>query len=180
MLIGDAALANFVLPVLLPKKQADSSVDANIQASIDVLRGVIEDLAARQTKESRRATQAVMKQYNDRIERIKQGTGYEEEDTGLHIEALEWEREFVLAAIDEESVSAVAGYRMLRRIQQEMDLIRHERNIWWLFGVLRKRAALIAKSVKRSIDDHRFFSACSPEDLRGSRIPDTRLGARPL
>ncbi|MFR4802479.1 MAG: hypothetical protein ACLT98_03575 [Eggerthellaceae bacterium] len=28
-------LANFVLPVLLPKKQ-DSSVDANIQASIDV------------------------------------------------------------------------------------------------------------------------------------------------
>lgn len=157
-------LANFVLPVLLPKKQ-DSSVDANIQASIDVLRGVIEDLAARQTKENRRATQAVMKQYNDRIERIKQGTGYEEEDTGLHVEALGWEREFVLAAIDEESVSAVAGYRMLRRIQQEMDLIRHERNIWWLFGVLRKRAVLIAKSVKRSIHDHRFFSACSPEDL---------------
>ena len=142
-------LANFVLPVLLPKKQ-DSSVDANIQASIDVLRGVIEDLAARQTKENRRATQAVMKQYNDRIDRIKQGTGYEEEDTGLHVEALGWEREFVLAAIDEESVSAVAGYRMLRRIQQEMDLIRHERNIWWLFGVLRKRAALIAKSVKRA------------------------------
>ena len=105
------------MPLLLPDKAGHAPIDTDIQASIEVLRCVIEDLAARQNNENRRATQVVMKQYNDRIERIKQGTGYEEEDSCFAYRALEWEREFVLAAIDEESVSAVVGYRMLRRVQ---------------------------------------------------------------
>ena len=59
-----------------------------------VLRATIEELAARQTRENRRATQTVMAQYNDRIDRIKQGTGEQDDDSVLRLEALEWEQHF--------------------------------------------------------------------------------------
>ena len=114
-------LANFVLPLLLPDKDEARVYETDIQASIEVLRLVIEDLAARQNRENRRATQVVMKQYNDRIDRIKQGTGYEDDDSCLRMQALEWEQEFILTALEEDTVSPVVGYRLLRRVRQEMD-----------------------------------------------------------
>lgn len=146
-------LANFVLPVLLPKKQDAQVYETDIQASLEVLRLVIEDLAARQTRENRRATQVVMKQYNDRIDRIKQGTGYEDDDSSLRMQALEWEQEYVLCAMEDEDVSPVVGYRMLRRIRQEMDLLCHEHNVWWLFVLMRSRLSLVLRSLKRVLQE---------------------------
>lgn len=98
-------LANFALPALLPDEQGEKAYATDTDASIEVLRATIEELAARQTRENRRATQTVMAQYNDRIDRIKQGTGEQDDDSALRLEALEWEQEYVLSAIDEERVS---------------------------------------------------------------------------
>ena len=61
-------LANFALPVLLPDEQGEKNYATDTDASIEVLRATIEELAARQTRENRRATQTVMAQYNDRID----------------------------------------------------------------------------------------------------------------
>lgn len=157
-------LANFVLPLLLPDKDEARVYETDIQASIEVLRLVIEDLAARQNRENRRATQVVMKQYNDRIDRIKQGTGYEDDDSCLRMQALEWEQDFILKALDEDTVSPVVGYRLLRRVRQEMDLVCHERNVWWLIGIARSRLDLVVRSVKRALHDKNLLKTSSQEE----------------
>ena len=151
-------LANFALPALLPDEQGEKAYATDTDASIEVLRATIEELAARQTRENRRATQTVMAQYNDRIDRIKQGTGEQDDDSALRLEALEWEQEYVLSAIDEERVSPVVGYRMLRRIRQSKNLIQRDRDALWLFGIIARRAALISRSITRTLLDSNVLS----------------------
>lgn len=151
-------LANFALPALLPDEQGEKNYATDTDASIEVLRATIEELAARQTGENRRATQTVMAQYNDRIDRIKQGTGEQDDDSALRLEALEWEQEYVLSAIDEERVSPVVGYRMLRRIRQSKNLIQRDRDVLWLFGIIARRAALVSRSITRTLLDSNVLS----------------------
>lgn len=151
-------LANFALPALLPDEQGEKNYATDTDASIEVLRATIEELAARQTRENRRATQTVMAQYNDRIDRIKQGTGEQDDDSVLRLEALEWEQEYVLSAIDEERVSPVVGYRMLRRIRQSKNLIQRDRDVLWLFGIIARRAALVSRSITRTLLDSNVLS----------------------
>lgn len=151
-------LANFALPALLPDERGEKNYATDTDASIEVLRATIEELAARQTRENRRATQTVMAQYNDRIDRIKQGTGEQDDDSVLRLEALEWEQEYVLSAIDEERVSPVVGYRMLRRIRQSKNLIQRDRDVLWLFGIIARRAALVSRSITRTLLDSNVLS----------------------
>lgn len=159
-------LANFVLPLLLPKKADDEATpQADAEASIEVLRMVIEDLAARQTKENRRATQVVMKQYSDRIDRIKQGNDLEDDDSSLRMKALEWEQEFILSAMEDDSVTPVVGYRMLRRTRQEMDLICHEHNILWIFVLMHKRASFVVRWLKRTLHDRNLLGDNFREEI---------------
>lgn len=147
-------LANFVLPVLLPRRE-EEGFETDDQAVIDVLRAVIEDLSARQTKENRRATQVVMKQYGDRIARIKQGLDDDPDEGNAEMRkmVLGWERAYVQHAIDAESVSPGAGYRMLNRIAETEALIDHKRNLAWLIGVVRRHISMEARSVKRFLID---------------------------
>ena len=142
----------------MPDGQGEKNYATDTDASIEVLRATIEELAARQTRENRRATQTVMAQYNDRIDRIKQGTGEQDDDSVLRLEALEWEQEYVLSAIDEERVSPVVGYRMLRRIRQSKNLIQRDRDVLWLFGIIARRAALVSRSITRTLLDSNVLS----------------------
>ena len=159
------ALANFVLPLLLPKRQEEASPAFDAEAQIDVLRAVIEGLAARQTRENRRATQLVIKQYNDRIDRIKQGLDDDEipdgDDTALRLRVLDWERQFVLDAIDGGTASPVVGYRLLRRINQSRELVARDRDALWFFGVLRRRASLIGRAFLHDVIEKSPF----PDEL---------------
>lgn len=156
---GDVVAREFrIVPALLPDGQGEKNYATDTDASIEVLRATIEELAARQTRENRRATQTVMAQYNDRIDRIKQGTGEQDDDSALRLEALEWEQEYVLSAIDEERVSPVVGYRMLRRIRQSKNLIQRDRDVLWLFGIIARRAALVSRSVTRTLLDSNVLS----------------------
>ena len=147
-------LANFALPVLLPRRE-EEGFETDDQAVIDVLRAVIEDLSARQTKENRRATQVVMKQYSDRIARIKQGLEDEpdEDDAEMRKLVLGWERDFVQRAIDTEEVSPMTGYRMLNRIAETEALMEHKRDAKWFLGVARRRISMELHSLKRFVID---------------------------
>lgn len=158
-------LANFVLPVLLPRREGEA-VEADDQAVIEVLRAVIEDLSARQTKENRRATQVVMKQYSDRIARIKQGLDDDpdEDDVEMRRLVLGWEREYVQRAIDEERVSPGAGYRMLNRIEETEALLNHKRNFKWIIGVIRRHVSMETRSVKRFLVDKVSLADASEEE----------------
>lgn len=156
-------LANFVLPLLVPDAEKEYVTDD--QASIDVLRAVIEDLAARQTKENRRATQVVLDQYSRRIDRIKQGSDLDfEDDSLLRLRVFEWQQEYALQAMESEEVSPLASYRLLRRLRQSIDLLSHKRDGWWLLGIVRRHVSLFVRSVLRLLSDKEPFSDAFAEE----------------
>lgn len=158
-------LANFALPVLLPKR-AEEGFETDTQAVIEVLRAVIEDLSARQTKDNRRATQVVMKQYSDRIARIKSGLDDDPDDDDIEMRRLmlRWEREFVQHAIDAEEVSPMTGYRMLNRLAETEALMNHNRDIMWFLGVARRRLSMEVHSIKRFLVDKVPMMSASDEE----------------
>ena len=99
--------------------------------SIEILRTVIEDLAARQTAENRAATQMVIRSYNDRIARIKSRNDIEDEpNTALRLQAVRWEQELTLKLIDDEEIHPIIGYQYLSRLARIENMLKHHRGRW--------------------------------------------------
>ena len=126
-------LATFVVPLLAPKKpptDEDLRCDET-EVSIEILRTVIEDLAARQTAENRAATQMVIRSYNDRIARIKSRNDIEDEpNTALRLQAVRWEQELTLKLIDDEEIHPIIGYQYLSRLARIENMLKHHRGRW--------------------------------------------------
>jgi len=125
-------LATFVVPVLAPQKKRHNTeqLERDVQANLDILRVVIEELSARQTPENRAATQIVVRQYNDRIKRIKELNGIEDEpNMKLRLRTLAWEREFARNLIDADEVDRFAGYQYLMRLARMEELIMHQHSV---------------------------------------------------
>ncbi len=165
VIVTTLLLANFLLPVLLPRCE-EEDVETDTQAIIEVLRAVIEDLSARQTKDNRRATQLVVKQYADRIARIRQGMDddLDEEDILLRKRFLDWQQEYAQRVIDAEDVSPMSGYRILNRIARTKALMDHRRDIRWFFGMARRAISMGVHSLKRFIIDKVPMMNASEED----------------
>ncbi|MEG0791140.1 MAG: Na+/H+ antiporter [Gordonibacter sp.] len=139
-------IATFIVPLIAPKKgptEEDLRCDET-QASLDMLRAVIEELTARQTSENRGATQRVIHQYNNRIARIKATNDIASEpNTALRLRALNWERDYVLQLIEREEVYPIVGYQYLSRLARAEDLMKHHLGRWSLQNAyLRLRALL--------------------------------------
>ena len=125
-------LATFMVPILAPQKKRDNTeqLECDVQANLDILRVVIEELSARQTPETRAATQIVVRQYNDRIKRIKELNGIEDEpNMKLRLRTLAWEREFARNLIDADEVDRFAGYQYLMRLARMEELIMHQHSV---------------------------------------------------
>ena len=87
-------LANFLLPLLAPNRNKDTSTEMT-EITIEVLRRTVEELTGRVTPDNRRAVLMVIDSYTKRITRLKQRTG-EIDPQGymrLQIDALNWEKE---------------------------------------------------------------------------------------
>ncbi len=128
-------IATFIVPLIAPKKgptEEDLRCDET-QASIEILRSIIEELAAHQTDENRAATQMVIHQYNNRIARIKTTNDIASEpNTALRLRALNWERDYVLQLIEREEIYSLVGYQYLSRLARVEDLINHHFGRWSL------------------------------------------------
>ena len=88
-------LANFLLPLLAPNRDKDTSTEMT-EITIEVLRRTVEELSGRVTPDNRRAVLMVIDSYTKRITRLKQRTG-EIDPQGymqLQIDALNWEKEY--------------------------------------------------------------------------------------
>ena len=120
-------LATFAVPLIAPKKDTDDEdcFDEE-QANIEILRSVIEELAARQTGENRAATQAVVHGYNERIARLKNRSELPDESMApLRLKANRWERDFTLDLLEREEVDQLIGYRHIKRLSRTENLLRH-------------------------------------------------------
>ncbi len=125
-------LATFVVPLLAPaRNEAEEElrrIDRDTATTLDIMRDVIEMLAARQTPDNRVETQAVISSYNDRLARIKESNGIEDEpNVSLRLRALRWEYDRAVELLENEEVSSVVGYQYLTRLERTMDLLEHGR-----------------------------------------------------
>lgn len=123
-------LATFVVPLVAPKKECkQSEIDARhnyFEVLSDILRNVIEELTAQQTKRNRRSTRVVIKAYQDRLANTKNMIDADDEAiVGLRSQALEWEQERALQLMDQGIVSADVGYDFLGRLERMERLIKH-------------------------------------------------------
>lgn len=139
-------LATFVVPLLAPKQkqEKDDRIREETACNIEILRNVIEGLNASQTPETRRATRTVIHSYNERITRIKETHGIENEsNANLRLQALQWEKEYIEKLIEEKNVHPVVGYQYLNRLARIGQLIQHSTGRWSLQSIyLRIRATL--------------------------------------
>lgn len=125
-------LATFVVPILAPRKEKGNpeQKQRDVEANLDILRTVIEELTGRQTPENRVATQIVVGEYNDRIARIKETNGIDDEpNMKLRLKALGWEREYVSGLLAEGAVDQLVGYQYLTRLARMEDLVKHHRSV---------------------------------------------------
>lgn len=147
-------LATFVVPLLAPKKPAtdeDLRCDET-EVSIEILRTVIEDLAARQTVENRAATQMVIRSYNDRIARIKSRNDIEDKpNTALRLQAVGWERDLVLKLVDEEDIYPIIGYQYLSRLARIENMLQHHRGRWSAQNFALRLRAIVRSGLHRIV-----------------------------
>ena len=126
-------LATFVVPLLAPKpvRETTQKQQEETECNIEILRNVIEELTVRQTSETRRATRAVIRSYNDRISRIKEKHDIEDEpNLDLRLQVLGWEADYVNRLIDEKEIHPMAGYQYLKRLTHIEQLLKHSTGKW--------------------------------------------------
>ena len=146
-------LANFVLPLLLPRAKPETICDTD--ARLDVLRAVIEELTGRQTRENRAAMQQVLKQYDARVSRIKHEADIDASlDAELRLDALHWQQDYVMDQIDRDLVSPMAGYAYLRHLSRAESLLLHQSPLRGFLASMLRRVDLIWRYVKRILETH--------------------------
>lgn len=123
-------LATFVVPLLAPARDEGEDelrrINQDAATNMDIMRAVIEMLAAQQTPENHAETQAVIRSYNDRLARIKANNGIEDEpNVGLRLKALGWEYDRAMELMERGVVSGVVAYQYLGRLEQIMQLLEH-------------------------------------------------------
>ncbi|MCC6108930.1 MAG: Na+/H+ antiporter [Denitrobacterium sp.] len=114
-------LANFLLPILAPNKQATSEelAEEQAQAKIDILRAVIDRLAAMRTSENSRPILAVMSSYNHRIDRLRSEADLEDEvTTDLRIDVVNHQLNYVSRMMEEGTIGDWEGFKYIDRLSQ--------------------------------------------------------------
>lgn len=130
-------VATFIVPLIAPKKVSESEEAARereAELKIDILRSVVEELTARQTPDTRRATRNVVSSYNDRIERIKEQHGFDEDEdeaySDLRIRAIGWERECVKKLAEQDDIDSEIALKYLKRLKHIEELRKHSSGRW--------------------------------------------------
>jgi Na+/H+ antiporter len=149
-------LANFLLPILAPKPR-EEDIDREVigRAKVDIMRAVIDRLAASRSKTNGRAVGAVIKSYNDRIERIQSLADIESESTTkLRIAVIRHQQDYLLELMEKDDIDEVEGYKYLKRLAQAQNYLTHKSdNRWLVFSALRHSSTsmrVIRRSFRRA------------------------------
>ena len=170
VIIVTLLLSNFLLPVIAPNKAKDVPRETT-EASIEVLRRTVEELAELTTDENRSAVMVVINSYTQRIGRLKNQLGTIDPSARieLQIDALNWEKEYVKRKLAEfrldptlserdREVNVEASERLLDQI---MDTLRHTNTkhdsshvVWQVKGrahLAQRRLVLLSRRAANTI-----------------------------
>lgn len=149
-------IATFIVPLIAPKadkaKGTATLDEKEVETVIDIYRAVIEELTAKQTPENRRATQKIIRSYNERINRLKDTNDIEiEPNKDLRIKALRWEQDYALELIDQGDIDPMIGYKHLNHLAYVQNLLKHRRKYSWVRRSAVRRFGLFSRAVWQRI-----------------------------
>ncbi|WP_338526643.1 Na+/H+ antiporter [Bifidobacterium animalis subsp. lactis] len=170
VIIVTLLLSNFLLPVIAPNKAKDVPRETT-EASIEVLRRTVEELAELTTDENRSAVMVVINSYTQRIGRLKNQLGTIDPSARieLQIDALNWEKEYVKRKLAEFRLDPTLSERERevnveaceRLLDQIMDTLRHTNTkhdsshvVWQVKGrahLAQRRLALLSRRAANTI-----------------------------
>ena len=170
VIIVTLLLANFLLPVIAPNKAKDVPRETT-EASIEVLRRTVEELAELTTDENRSAVMVVINSYTQRIGRLKNQLGTIDPSARieLQIDALNWEKEYVKRKLAEFRLDPTLSERERevnveaceRLLDQIMDTLRHTNTkhdsshvVWQVKGrahLAQRRLVLLSRRAANTI-----------------------------
>ncbi len=123
-------LANFLLPVLAPKKQTEDEEELEelTITKIEILRTVLEHLMADINDSNEHETKIVVKSYNNRIRTIRDSVDLEPPSTTqLRIKVINVQADSLFDAIEANEVDRVSAFNYIRRLMSQKELLSHER-----------------------------------------------------
>ena len=170
VIIVTLLLSNFLLPVIAPNKAKDVPRETT-EASIEVLRRTVEELAELTTDENRSAVMVVINLYTQRIGRLKNQLGTIDPSARieLQIDALNWEKEYVKRKLAEFRLDPTLSERERevnveaceRLLDQIMDTLRHTNTkhdsshvVWQVKGrahLAQRRLVLLSRRAANTI-----------------------------
>ena len=170
VIIVTLLLSNFLLPVIAPNKAQDAPRETT-EASIEVLRRTVEELAELTTDENRSAVMVVINSYTQRIGRLKNQLGTIDPSARieLQIDALNWEKEYVKRKLAEFRLDPTLSERERevnveaceRLLDQIMDTLRHTNTkhdsshvVWQVKGrahLAQRRLVLLSRRAANTI-----------------------------
>ena len=170
VIIVTLLLSNFLLPVIAPNKTKDVPRETT-EASIEVLRRTVEELAELTTDENRSAVMVVINSYTQRIGRLKNQLGTIDPSARieLQIDALNWEKEYVKRKLAEFRLDPTLSERERevnveaceRLLDQIMDTLRHTNTkhdsshvVWQVKGrahLAQRRLVLLSRRAANTI-----------------------------
>lgn len=144
-------LANFVVPLLVPKKAPQRTRLEETQGRVQVMRNVIRELSHDEAIVDKRALRRVIATYETRIERIKRASSMEDQaEDALRERAVAWEAMRVNKAIRDGEVAPVVGYGYLWELERRLSRIHHKGELRWL---LRNASGWFGTIVRAGFED---------------------------
>ena len=139
-------LANFLVPLIAPKKTPAHTQADETSARIQILRSVISELAHDESLTDKRAVRRVIASYETRIDRLRKQTSYQDaaEDM-LRERAIGWETLSVNQQIREGDIAPIVGYGYLFELERRLARMHHRGELGWFlrnasgwFGIMRR------------------------------------------
>jgi CPA1 family monovalent cation:H+ antiporter len=172
-------LANFLIPLIAPKKAEVPQPEYEITAILDIYRLVIRRLVDDMKPNERVATEEVAQRYYARIGAFKDGNQLaNEQDAEVRRRVIEWEREYTRELVSQGKVSAVAGIFYLDQLSRTLARVQHHSAISWeLTGFFEQAASRFRTARQRRKELRREFRGREKRghDAVGSRA--VRAGA---
>lgn len=149
-------LANFVVPAIAPKPVAKATADEDTtQAEIDILKSVIRQLKDQKTPQNKGATNVVIRQYQERIKRLRRQNTSASCMVALRAAALDAQLAFVRTSMEGGTVSKADGEQLISQIENSQKLLRRVRvkhkTVGEVWGRLKVSIVRTERAVRRVV-----------------------------
>lgn len=125
-------LANFLVPVIAPKKAAPRAQIDETAGRIQVLRNVIQELAHDESLTDKRAVRRVIASYETRIGRLKSQTSSQDaSEDALQERCIGWETVEVNRQIRDGETAPIVAYGYLMELERRLSRLHHRGELGW-------------------------------------------------